>query len=291
MIKSNLSSRKKKILMCMLEEKDWVTSKHLAYKLNVSDRTIRSDIKELRRLLSQYKIDIRSVRGEGYCVYPSKKLREFLSSEAALASNFPEHKYIDVAIKLLNINGPKDIDELSDEFYVCRSTLENEIKQVRNFLRLNGERVSLVRKKNTVEIQGDEKSKRLLINSLIIAHDHSKVSLDLKKYARYFDYSSLREVKNIVSDELKNHNISMPDVGVIAIVIHIMIAVQRIQNGWLLNTRYVNSEIEGEFDKNVDLDAGKRHWEKTGATFIYFDKYLRTRSYCLSYFFPSEFSN
>ena len=44
-----LNKRQEKIIMMMNDSNDWITGKELSKLLNVSDRTIRSDIDSINR--------------------------------------------------------------------------------------------------------------------------------------------------------------------------------------------------------------------------------------------------
>lgn len=67
--------------------------------------------------------------------------------------------------KLLNTNDSLKIQNLADELYVSRSTVESTMKDVRK--RLNKHGMSLVSDRNGVRIKADEKSKRRLMSEVV----------------------------------------------------------------------------------------------------------------------------
>ena len=62
----NLSSREKQVLSLLNTKHGIVTSKELSTKLGVTERTIRSDIRDINTLLESYEIKIEAVHGKGY---------------------------------------------------------------------------------------------------------------------------------------------------------------------------------------------------------------------------------
>ncbi|WP_235846638.1 HTH domain-containing protein [Neobacillus drentensis] len=61
-----MSKRQKDIVLSLMKEKEPVTAEWMAKELGVSDRTIRTEIKELQSQSSSLGIIIESVRGKGY---------------------------------------------------------------------------------------------------------------------------------------------------------------------------------------------------------------------------------
>src|SRR3954464_9549097 len=61
-----VSKRQKDIVLSLMKAKEPVTAEWMAKELGVSDRTIRSEIKELQSQCSSLGIIIESLRGKGY---------------------------------------------------------------------------------------------------------------------------------------------------------------------------------------------------------------------------------
>src|SRR5690625_676855 len=75
-----MNVRWKQILHLLLTSEKSLTSQELAAELHVSSKTIRNDIKNLQPLLSDYGLEIVSVRGKGYALTDNdqKKMAVFL---------------------------------------------------------------------------------------------------------------------------------------------------------------------------------------------------------------------
>ena len=249
MEKLTLLYRQQKIILTLLDAENWRTSSFLSSALNVSDRTIRSDINDLGVVLSKFDMQIISERSKGYKISDEdkKKLRELFDKKIISVENNGEELHKSILIYLITINKSIDIDELSEIFYISRSPLEERIKRIKNILQVFNGNVFLQRKNNTIQIVGDEKNLRQLLNFLIIENNHADVSLDLKIYANYFDYEELLLVKKIVQNEIKKSEILISDSGIVAITIHIMINIGRIRANLSLSSPYMNelSEYNG----------------------------------------------
>ena len=92
-------------------------------------------------------------------------LRNLLSSYKINIADSPEDRLTYVFAKLLNTNDSLKIQNLADELYVSRSTVESTMKDVRK--RLNKHGMSLVSDRNGVRIKADEKSKRRLMSEVV----------------------------------------------------------------------------------------------------------------------------
>ena len=259
----NLIQRKKTILDLLVARDDWVTSTQLAAILDLSDRTIRKEIAELGSELKSFGLAIASSRGKGYSLSSrdKKRIGEMIGKESTFAVKDHYPTYINILLCLIDANEYSDIDDISDMFYLSRTAVENELKTVRRYLDCHSNGLFLIRKKNAVFIEGPEKEKRFIINSIIVSDTHSKLSLDLKAYTPYFDYQQLIYCKNILCQLLGEHSeLQITDIGIVAIIIHTMIALKRIQRGFPLDSSYV-AQSRNDCEGNLELFISNRLWD------------------------------
>lgn len=255
-----LQHRQQKILILLLDGNGWCTSAYLAEKLNVSDRTIRSDITALGAVLEEQGVLLISERSKGYriCEEDKKRVRRLLDEDTLGMDRGSENLHIELLIYLLNCGAAVDLDDLCEEFFVSRTSLEEKIKKIKNILRTFNDNVMLLRKRNTVQIVGEEKSMRQLMNYLIINNDHTRISLNLKTYEHYFDYEEMMAVQELVLREIRAADILISDTGIVAITIHIMINIQRIRFGMALRAPFFRDRCGGEDSGNVEKKIALR---------------------------------
>ena len=60
-----LHSRQRQLLTLLKENQQTITSRDLAAKMKVSDRTVRNDIRILNNALAKYGLKIETIRGKG----------------------------------------------------------------------------------------------------------------------------------------------------------------------------------------------------------------------------------
>lgn len=297
MKKVKLQNRLQDILITLLDLNDWCTSSSLAMLLNVTDRTIRNDMSELTAILSDFQVSVISERSKGYLLDKENKIkvREYIQNGQIIINKINEEMHIAILIYLIENNNPVNLDELSDEFYISKSTLEEKIKKMKSLLFTFNGNVCLVRKKNVIQLQGDEKNLRQLFNFLITDNDHSQISLDLKCYSNTFDYEEMLEVQQIAMDETNKHQVKISDIGLVAIVIHIMISISRIRSNMELHSSYINERNKDTLEKSVEEKIAEGICQRISESFaIEFNAYeIEAIAYYISFrrFFSTDISN
>ena len=241
----DINRRNNLILLYLLESDGWLTSMQLARKLQVSDRTIRSSIAELSGFLKSKGITLIAERGKGYQLADGDrpKVREILTTGGFSTEQETQN---DLLLELIRLSAPVDVDELSDRLFMSRTTLENELKQVRKELEESSSDLILCRKKNKIWLEGSERSKRVLIGYHIDNRFHNPMSYDLIGYASYFPYDQLTLVTDVVNTVLRGHKITASDTGIVAIAVHILIAIKRIELGFTLQEPYLSKSEKAD---------------------------------------------
>ena len=145
------SERQMKILYFLIEN-EHTTYKELSEQLYVSTKTISKDIlilKEIIQKMPDVQILVQPKKGVSL-IGKKETLRNLLSSYKINIADSPEDRLTYVFAKLLNTNDSLKIQNLADELYVSRSTVESTMKDVRK--RLNKHGMSLVSDRNGVRI-------------------------------------------------------------------------------------------------------------------------------------------
>ena len=165
----NLHSRQRQLFSLLKEAQQTITSRDLAAKMKVSDRTVRNDVRVLNKVLAEYGVKIETIRGKGILFemegvsstlldYPMSPGRTLQTREDRV--NF-------LVVKLLLSDKGLDLGELEDEMFVSKTTLENDINYVRKFLSSRHPHIQLMRSENRISIENHEWKKRLLFTKII----------------------------------------------------------------------------------------------------------------------------
>lgn len=251
----------------------------LSTLLNITDRTIRSDIQAINEILEKNGAKIKLKRKAGYFIEinDQEKYNTFLSLIKKEKSSNPELDSSQDRIKyLLNILLYSDeyisLDDLADNIYVSKNTLQNYIKTLKNiFSKYNLEYIS---KTNVgVKIIGNEDDKRkCLVENVLSFNFQNYVTGFTKDEYTLFEGIDLDLLKQIISSKLKKAQIKTNDFNFKNLIIHFALMISRIQFDCYINTNNsiiiddnytsfiddIADEIEHSF--NITISEGEKKY-------------------------------
>lgn len=172
-----------RILYYLLKKNALVTASELAQFVDVSTRTIKSDMKEVKELAIASGCEIVAEKANGYyakVVNPDL----YQPMKSILVMNFSENEFTvgmdnranDVTRHLLMQNEWITEETLADSLFISLSTLKLEMKAVKDIL--NGFNLKLLIRPNYgMIVEGLEINKRFCMLELLIKHHHNAISL------------------------------------------------------------------------------------------------------------------
>ena len=169
------SKRQKDILILLSKSKEPVTSSWIAKELGVSDRTIRNEIKLMQQNPESVGFQIKSTRGLGYTIKIidaelfSNILNEISTEENNLAGDFADKdtRVLYILRRLLLETGFIKLESFTEEMFVSLSTLQNDLKMVKEFL--DKYNLKLINRPHYgSRVVGDEYMKRLCLSNLLL---------------------------------------------------------------------------------------------------------------------------
>ena len=132
-----LPMRQKKILKKLMALDGWVKGRKLAEEMEVTPRTIRTDIAAINVWLKSVSCYIESSRQEGYRLRGERlgELESLLWDGTDIPLT-PQERMRILGIRLLQADeeNPEDVDELEEEMFVSRTTLESGIFKIKAML-------------------------------------------------------------------------------------------------------------------------------------------------------------
>lgn len=262
-----LSNKEKAILEFFIKNKDnIITSKVAANSLNLSDRTIRNYIKGLQDILSENGAEIIAKPGCGYAlkINHESKFNTFLEENESNLMKKNQHKFdeskdrqYDILNKLLFEDEYVLFEDLCDELYVSRSTLSNDFSEIRKILKSYN--LSVVSKvKKGVYIEGEERDKRHFIMDYFFSNSFST---SINKYVGntlFLGDISFEEITIIVLDECRGAGFRLSDYIIQNLVLHIVLSIRRIKDGFNLQVGEVDISMEGKLEFKVAKNILKR---------------------------------
>lgn len=211
-----------------MQSKSPLSSDYLANALDVTTRTIRSDMKALIDTLKDNGAEIVLTRGKGYelVIGNYHYFKPFLTkimNENNVSTPLPTEpeERVDYILKrLLLAEEYLKIEQFAEELFVSESSIKNDLKEVRRLLK--DFNLNLDKKPNYgLKIKGQEAKLRYCLAAYMFDQDQTDWILPNKK---------LEEIRNIIIEQAEKASIFLSDIGVNNLATHIAIACIRIQN-------------------------------------------------------------
>jgi mannitol operon transcriptional antiterminator len=248
-----LSARERKILEFLITKDEGATVKVIADKLSVSARTVHRDLKGVEDILKEYGLQLHKKSGIGIQMignHEAKEKLEMFLFNLAHNEYTPEERQIIVLSELLEATEPVKLQSLANDMNVTIATISHDLNKVEE--RLHSFDLTVLRKRGYgVEIIGSETAKRRAMSKLIFENINEFDLVSLlketiqKKTSKTIDTITERllglvDKKNILIiekqiDQIKD-NLPYPiaDSAYIGLVIHLALAIERIERGELI---------------------------------------------------------
>ncbi len=229
-----VTHRKERLLEEILYNDGYITSKDLANKFKVSPRTIREDIRQISTELRGRGIELAAIPSKGYRI-PKKdraKIIAYLDSLKPIHDDIPsmpsERSRFIIQQVLLG-EGLINLDDLAEELCVSRSTVEKDLRDVRDWLAAHD--LELVNKKSQgIFLQGGETAIRYaIVNYFWNFHDLPALS-DLEIIKETLGEKYFEPVKGIVYGLHDIAGIHLSDADFLYLLMYLTVAAARMSN-------------------------------------------------------------
>lgn len=278
---NRLENREIKILKILSEAKDYLPVHNIAETLGISTKTAYRDIEKI----INKRDDVRLLKKQGKGIkieFLDVPLEEMSSKK--LSKYSVEERRIKILYYLLkNTNNYTSIEELSEIYYVGKSSIVNDLNYIE--ADLLADNLILKKDRNGTKIVGDEKNIRKKIMHLI--RDYSFVSDNpteeyfsdripretIRELATKFDVSKIAIIEKVIAKHENKLPYTIGDLYYTNLVVHILIAIERIKKDNYIeeetlpkisDKRFYNEaegialELEREF--NVTLPASEIYY-------------------------------
>ena len=248
-----MSTRKDKLLVLLESNGSWITGKELAQMLNVSDRTIRSDIEAINRENEDTLIESNIRKGYRLNLEHYNKIK--VSQQQDIPQTSKERcNYI--LQKLLVKKQEINITNLLSEIYISEYSLDNDLKRLKEIIAPYDD-LSLVKTKNHLCLVGSEKSKRNLYKQLLLA-ETQKNFLNINEIAALYKNFDLLRAKSELESILKKYHYAVSDVSFPSLMVHVGVSIERI-----LSFNYVETIRDSqEIRDSVEYQISKAFYER-----------------------------
>ena len=228
-----LKKRQNNIIDILNDKADWITGNTLAQMLNVSDRTIRSDIESIN---TEYQREIIfSNKRLGY------KLDEHAISEMELETHniipqTPQERCIWIIKELLFNSRELNLYDLESRVFMSGYSIENDLGRIKKMIK--DYHLNLKRSKNFVELIGEENEKRKLYRKLLTDEVQGNFT-NLNILATLFSDFDFLKISDIFTETCYEYDYQIKESLFPIVMIHAGVAIERI--------------ISGNYAENIDL--------------------------------------
>ncbi|MBF0714015.1 transcription antiterminator [Gemella sp. GH3] len=278
---SALSNREIQLLTILTEASDYLPVRAIAEKLNISKKTIYRDLEKIESKRSDIKFEKRQSRG--IKINFSKISLETLQNKKVMRYSIEERR-IKILLKLLkNSNKYTSIEALSEKYYVGKSSIVNDLKYIRN--NLLGNILEIEQGRQGTKIIGSEKDIRLKIAdlmsnySLIVRNEYitdyysERINSDtIIELSIRFGIDSIKKIEHIISNYEDSLPYTIGDLYYTNLVVHILIAIERIENGNYIVTNNKIGKDKSYYDVaiNIAKDLEKEFFIEIPSSEIYY---------------------
>jgi len=230
-----LEPRQQAIVQELMKYGSPVSGSHLAGLNDVTVRTIREDIKLVNAEIRAKGAEVQSLMGRGYLlvIEDDRAFKSFLKASTDHAHGRPathEDRVSFIICELLLTGRYLKSDDLADELFISRSTLQNDLKAVKNiFAQYNLEIES--RPNYGMRASGTEMNMRFCLSQYVFDRRVYKS----EPASAYFDSGEISAIHEVVTEAIDNNHLVITDIAINNLVIHIAIALHRIRSGHSVN--------------------------------------------------------
>ncbi|MDU3336521.1 BglG family transcription antiterminator [Paraclostridium bifermentans] len=248
-----MKEKSKMIISYLNSSDDYTPSSSLAQYLNVSERSIKRYIKSINKELEVYGAKIDSAKGLGYklLIFSNEEFKAYIKT---ISQTNKENSVItsDLIRSILK-EYPISLDDLSEILYTSRSTLQNEITNIKELL--NNFDINLKYKPyKGLYLEGTEENIRRCCIKYFFEDEGSNeitLSIDLKPINDGFIYV----IKNFIEKELLSREIFKNDYEINYLTKMITVSCYRSINGYNPDKIY-SDKIETDvsvFNENLKI--------------------------------------
>ncbi len=270
--------RYKKILEMLLKNPDGMTGMELARRLNVSSRTIRSDIKTLQDMISDQQSRILAAPNRGYKLQREENADDLLrlvdgkGSAVGLTSageqqNYIISRFLECSLKDTSVTQMT----LADEMYVGLSTVKNYLNTTRERFAEYDIKIAQY-KTEGMRLEGAEGDLR----SFIVDYLHEVRDEGLR--GLLFDKIGYDAMEKILSQTASIRNLQLTDTARHDLAVQTALAIHRSASGQTIECRSsMAQKLEETFEYSAAKEVANEIFRYTGLDIPYSEVFYITQ--------------
>lgn len=217
-----------KQLLDIIMNSDNFTTKQLADRLGISDKTARERLKRVENEVSQNGGEITSKPGKGHLfrITDEERFSEWYENGQKAEETIPttvQDRVNYILHRLLYAKEFIKLDDLSDELFVSRTTMTSDMKQVKYILRLH--RLTIAQRPgHGICVEGSEFDIRNCMVYDLIRKDKLTGNQD-------WTSSNMRQIVDSLALAFKQYNLNLAKQAFLSLLFYVSIALERLKIG------------------------------------------------------------
>lgn len=248
-----MNKRQDRLIAILMERQDWIKSRELAALLQVSDRTIRSDVDAVNK---EYPfIMIESNVRSGYQISEEGRQNQHQAAGSDIPLT-PGARCTYIIQRLLFEVNEINLTVLQGQIYVSGYSIDNDLKRIRKMLEAYPG-LKLLRSGECIALEGDERSKRRFYKDLLVAEVQENF-LNLDQLAKLYENFDLIEVKDIFVEVLDEYDYSINEPMFPMLILHAGTSIER-----MLHSEYINmDDRDDRLEETIEFQIAKTFFER-----------------------------
>ncbi|ALM58081.1 BglG family transcription antiterminator [Staphylococcus equorum] len=212
----------KLIRLILNNSNDYLSANEIANYLNVSNRTVRSDIKYINSEL--VKELIVSVKGRGYKMNCTLYSVEQLAEIVTAYTNKESEILLKIGYQLLMHQQPMTVDQLENDFALTRSEVNDYLKRIQSWCTSFDINVNISKKKG-ITVNGNEMNIR---NAILHLNQLSTKHQTVEQFIlNEIPEAHIQMIFQIIKNNLSDYQIQTSDIRIRQLLIHLIIIFKR----------------------------------------------------------------
>jgi lichenan operon transcriptional antiterminator len=214
------------VLNSLLLKTDWTTSSEIINTCGGSLRLLRNIVKEIN---SQKLIIDSSQKGYQITNESRDYVRDLIANHSTTDNeqNNQDYRVQFIINKFLTSKNRIDYFELAEDLFISESTLNTELVLLRKVL--DKYELTLKKQKDFLYLSGEERNIRKLAKDTIYGEVRGGL-LNQKILGQTFKNYNVHKIRSILSTLILQQNLYINDFGLLDLVLHLCIAMDRISN-------------------------------------------------------------
>ena len=257
-----IKQKQRELISLLVRSKNgYKSSQELAAELSLSDRTVRTYLKDLKTLIESNGGNIVSKQGYGFQleILDRTSFNLFLIEHHLLDKNIEQSQCREASerkhyiLNLLLLESQKiDVETLSEQLFISSSQLNKDIAEIKS--QLQSYELTLKKSHSLIYVDGEEKAKRHFIMSYFFHEESINFLHHLSYFTQTCEAISFDTLTIIILDECREANIKLSDVMIQNIVLHLSLSIKRLQSGLSIQ----NLDLPLSTDSTLEYQVAKR---------------------------------